>query len=160
MKLKKALDLLFVISLSFTLSPGNLMAQEEGPRGQEPIKWKMLDCVTAQGPFDKLLVFQKDRPALDAKQVPLGSRLKNNETEVMIDVIIDDAIKGTTILPKLVFEDMQRVGEYYLKFQLIEPDGTARNAELKIFYGSFGVFHGVLKNLDIRTNDRIACDEP
>jgi hypothetical protein len=55
---------------------------------------------------------------------------------------------------------MQASGLYLLSLILIEPDGTNRNSFLKIEYGSFGVFYGVLKNLDEGKNDRIACDEP
>ena len=153
--------------LSFLLLAFQAFAQTiDSLKLQDPFTWQMLDCVTAQGPFDKLLVFQKDKVEVLSKNNLSPSSPSSHsfevfaEPEVIIDVIIDDKIKGTTVLPKLVFQEMQKVGEYLLKITLVGPDGTNRNTELKIFYGSFGVFHGVLKDLDVRTNDRIACDEP
>ncbi|MDH4466615.1 MAG: hypothetical protein QE271_01040 [Bacteriovoracaceae bacterium] len=140
MPARKNIRTLLIFSI-FILASSLSFSQEQ----ETPLKWKMLDCVTAQGAFDKLLIFQTPDPASNL---------------VLVEVEIDGSTKGSVYLSKEQFDLMQATGEFVAQFDLKFSDDSIRRAEIKLSYGLQGVFIGVIRNLEESITDRVACDEP
>lgn len=126
--------------VTLVLASSSAHAQFEDP----PVKWKKLDCATVDGSFNKMVI------KADQKE------------DVAIKVEIDSVQRGSASLAKDVFDAMQASGQFHVEMDLENGvEGKLAPVEIALYYGSAGIFYGVLRNpVDVNTSNRVACNQP